>query len=180
MINLQVNTTELENFIRRLKYFDSKRLIEQYYIFLQKHVNIEAKLKEKINELVYSSSRKPDLYQWTGRLLQGVRCERNRYGVLELYMDDKWLEDNTGSKLSDETGWSPSAHGDGAGMSYSERVEYQYYFNDNILYPGGSGLSSATGYFQQTFNELKNVVDRVAKGQEGTRVLLEPLFRMWR
>jgi|GEM_PF-3325960 hypothetical protein len=176
---LEIDTTELDRYAKYLKKQANKlqRYKQEYYAYLMTSPKIKLKggLLRTIDAMVYMDGKENDWYKRTGRLGSSEAVNVDIVNdKLVLYMDDEWLHKNMNSP-SDKTGNDPTAHDPSADVSYSERVEEGYtYDNDGKIHPE---TIEPRPFMKTYFDEI---VEKIKNGQASPYQLIRPIIEGWK
>lgn len=135
------------------------------------NVNLQGKLKSKINALVYQTEE-PEFYERTYDLFNSVKVTSTDNKVF-LYIDDEWLSSRPQVlNKSKSTGTATNAHGNPS-TPYSLRVEKDFNYRNET---GHDYNRKGSHYMRETFNELLN---DVTSGKANPVEIINPILKKW-
>ena len=175
---LKIDTTELEQYAKYLRNQADKlkKSKQEFFAYLMTSpkVRLEAGLLEKIDAEVYKSGEKPSWYKRKESMInpKAVKVEIIN-DKLVIYMNDSWLQDQV-RPPSEDAGFDKGAHDGSANLSYSERVEYGYtYDNDGNEHPY---TTKPRPFMKEYFDDL---IDDFKSGKISAYQIIKPLFEGW-
>jgi hypothetical protein len=173
MIKFDIN--EINKMANRIKNLKSNIKIgkKRYLKMLigSSNINIQGKLKSKINKLVYQTEE-PDFYERTYDLFNSVKVMKTDNKTI-LYIDDEWLSTRPQViNKSKSTGTATNAHGNPS-TPYSLRVEKDFNYRNER---GHDYNRKGSHYMEETFNEL---VSDVINGEADPIEIINPILKKW-